>query len=291
MPFLRDDRKMSRDCRSRASFFCARFLAHGWAYFLVAVTCPQAAHAARSYGLNKGYVSDVHSEREQVVHDLPLIAAPEEPTQTLQNEIFNDTLTKEFRERYQQRFGYTDVEQAYYSPNRFTYYSDLYGFKGTPEENNQARQDFGAYMLRRLAEWHVDNYLKNDPKARPIYEAKEKLSNVKLEVDTFKFDARYSFSDNTVDLNCKNPYADTSVTIAMGGSAGPPETIVSLSRPVTKTSTVETHWKTQDGIISLIGRKALGKALGTSLTLSTYTRPEGVSTRESLYLAGLSYVF
>jgi hypothetical protein len=89
------------------------------------------------------------------------------------------------------------------------------------------------------------------------------------------------------DLNCKNPYVDATVSQQIGGG----ETIVSLKRPLTKKSSVESHYYVVDGIASLIGRADFSQVASATLTLSTFTQPIGASPRESLYLAGLNYVF
>lgn len=254
------------------------------------------AHASRTYGPNPGYVADVLTERDQVPVDLVFVEAPPASTVTLSEKIFNPELSREFDQRYQERFGYTDAEQAYNAPNKYTYYSDLYGFTRNGEQSSEAKRQFGEYMLRRLAEFHFDNYTKNDPSARIIWETKERLSSFKVEVERFRFDARYSLSGNVLDVNCYNPYADVQVTLRGQDH----EAILSVSRPLTRTATVEAHYYVVNGVAQLIGRKSLTPVLGTSLTLSTFTTPTGSGAvvtptgqplRESLYLAGMTYKF
>jgi hypothetical protein len=97
-------------------------------------------------------------------------------------------------------------------------------------------------------------------------------------------------------VNIINPWVNSKVSVQMDpGSFGPgpvQETIFSIGKPVTKTISLEGYYYLTDGVVSVVGRKALAPRLGTSLTVSTFTKDTGGrSRRESLYLAGLSYSF
>lgn len=258
----------------------------GFAAVLVATGVAEA----RTYGKHVGYVSTIEGERQQVVEDLVLVFPPDDGP-SLQQRIFNDRLTKEFTDRYEQKFGRTEQQRVYLAPNNLTYYNDLFGFQGTPEQTSVERRRFGEFMMRRLAEHHFESYAKNDPKARVVWEAKEKISNVKLAVGKqMRVSAKYSLSGNSADINLQNPWVQTKVTLFIGDSFVR-ETIISLSRGVTPTISAESHYYFDDGIVSLIGRKAFTPTLGGSVTASTYTHGGGISRRESLYLAGVSYSY
>ena len=135
-----------------------------------------AATPSSAKKLPRGYVADIRTEREQVSENLVWVQQPAQD-QDLRDRIFNQTLSREFRERYEQRFGQTEIERVFLAPNRTSYYNDAYGVKGTPQEISDERRRFGEFMMRRLAEWHVENYAKTDPSARAVWEAKERISN------------------------------------------------------------------------------------------------------------------
>lgn len=250
---------------------------------------------ARNFGAHEGYIFAVPEERLERVTDLVIIQPPKDDGPTLRERIFNDTLSKEFRERYEEKFGRTEAQQAYNSPNKFTYYDDLYGFRGSDQDVNRERRRFGEFMIRRLTEWHFDNYAKNDPKVRPVWEAKERLSQVHVEVQQFRFDIKYTLSGNTADLNIVNPWVTSKVSVQMDpGAFGPgpvQETIFSLGKRLTPTVSLDGYYYLTDGIVTVVGRKALAPRLSASLTASTFTKEGGRSRRESLYLAGISYSF
>ena len=254
------------------------------------------AFAQRDYTDHSGYLVSTEGERDRRTSDMIIIQPPASDGPTLQQYIFNEKLSKEFSDRYEEKFGRTEVERVYNSPNRYTYYDDMYGFKGTPEQANQERRDFADFMIRRLAEYHVDNFTKSNPRARVIWEAKERLSNVNVQVQQFRFDVNYEIAGNTFDMKIANPYLTMArVRIQMNPSALGPgpvdEATISLGRPVTKSLSLETHFKTQDGVISYIARQAITPRLGGTLTVSTFLKQSGVTNRESLYLSGFSYVF
>lgn len=249
------------------------------------------AFAARDYKKHEGYIDSTAGERETQYSDVVLIPPPGDDGPNLRDRIFNDKLSREFRERYEEKFGRTEVERVYNSPNRFTYYDDVYGMRGTPEEITDQRRSFGEFMLRRLAEFHVENWAKNDPKVRPVWEAKERLSELNIQVQEFRLDAKYSLAGNTLDMLVVNPYVSTArVRMELSG-LGVYETIVTLGRNITPTVGVETDYKVTDGVVQYILRKALTPALSGTLSASTFTRESGLTIRESVYLSGLSYVF
>lgn len=246
---------------------------------------------ARDYGPHPGYLETITNERDDIVHDIVIFTPPPPQGKMLKDRIFNEKLTREFTERYEAKFGRTEQLRVFNSPNRLTYYDDLFGFHGTAQEDNEEHRRFGNFMLRRLAEFHIENYAKSDPKVRPIWEAKERISQVKLQVGPrVRFQAKYSLSANSADIKIDNPIANAKVSLQLGGGSVE-ETTISLARPITSTISAESHYALTDGIISLIGRKSLSPTLGLSATTSTYTHRHGTSVRESLYVAGVSYIF
>lgn len=268
-------------------------LAKGLLSVIVLLCAPSAW--SRNYSKHEGYLASTQHERATQIRDMVVIQPPPPEGPTLRERIFNDKLSREFRERYEEKFGRTEVERVYNSPNKFTYYDDLYGFKGTPQEVSDERRRFGEFMMRRLMEHHIDNYAKSDPKARVVWEAKERLSNVQLQVSEFRFDVAYSISGNTMDLKIVNPWVNSKIVLMMDpGRFGPgpvEETELSISKELTQTTSIETHWKINDGVHSVVGRKALSSALGASLSSSTFTKDVGKTRRESVYLAGMTYSF
>jgi hypothetical protein len=171
----------------------------------------------------------------------------------------------------------------------------LFGFRGTAQEDNAERRRFGEFMVRRLAEWHFDNYAKSDPKVRPMWEAKEKFSKVAIEVAQFRVDMVYTLSGNIADINFTNPWVRSKVSVQMDpGSFGPGpvnEAIFSLGKNLTPSITLDSYYYAVDGVVSVIGRKTLSPRLSTSLSASTFTKSSGRTPRESVYLSGLTYVF
>ncbi|MES2856581.1 MAG: hypothetical protein V4692_11995, partial [Bdellovibrionota bacterium] len=203
------------------------------------------------------------------------------------------------RDKYEEKFGRTEIERIYYAPNRSSYYNDVYGLRGTPEEINNERREFADFMIRRLTEYHVDDYLKNDPDARPIYEAKERISNIRVEVQQYRFDLKYSISGNTFDVRVYNPYLDLAqVRFQMEpGTFGPApvtETRLQFQKQITPKVGLASEYLITEGIVTLIGSRALAKNVTGTLSASTFTNDTNYADeiiRESIYLAGVGYVF
>ena len=244
--------------------------------------------------LPRGYIADVERERTDDSRDLVWIQKPYDGG-NLRDKIFNETLSREFRERYKQRFGQTEIERVFLAPNRTSYYNDAYGQKGTPQEMQDERRKFGEFMVRRLAEWHVENYAKTDPQVRVVWEAKEKISNYKLEVASFRVDAQYSIAGNILDIKMVNPYMQSKLSLLMNPDQFGPgpidEALLSLFKQFNSRYAAEARWRVTDGVVSLIHYRPIARVWSGSLTTSAAVHGAGRSARETLWLVGIGRAF
>ena len=261
----------------------------GLTVIAVALATSSLAHA-REYTSHEGYTAEVQNERTEVISEMAMIEAPTPLGPPLKDQIFDEKLTKDFKERYEQKFGRTEAERVYNSPNRFTYYTDLYTFRGSPEEEDIEKRAYANYMVKKLAEYHVEKYMKSDPKTKSVWEAKERISQANVGSGSFKVKARYDLVGGKADVEIQNPLVETKATLEMTGSRVK-ESIIVLKRPITKSIALESRYKNVEGILSFVATKTFSPVLYANLTASTYTNHNPVSTRESLYLAGLNYVF
>lgn len=259
---------------------------------------------ARDYRPHQGYVDSTLAERGDQSTDLQLMAPPASTGPELRELIFNEKLSKEFTEKYEDKFGRTDAERIYNAPNRTTYYNDVW-YRGSPEEYTEERRKFGDYMIKRLVEFHMDDFMQHNPNGRSLYELKEKVSNVNVKVQSFQFDMRYEIAGNTADLIVKNPYLKTAkVRLQMNpGALGPgqiDETIITIGTDITRTISFESFYSLPLNNISFVSRKALTPALSGSVSMVDAQRNLGADPvkhttsnwiRESVYLAGLNYGF
>ncbi len=178
------------------------------------------AALANDEGGHPGYLSDVRKERYQRLVEFVLPPAPETNEVNLQKLIFTDEFSKDIVDRYQRRFGYTESQINIQAPNRFQEFTNNDGVRVTVEEDVARKRRFGEFMLRKLAEYHVDHYLKSSPSTKKVYEVKEKLSNTSVGIGGgFKLRAKYSFSGSSIKLRLKNPYRITNELIIDLGSS------------------------------------------------------------------------
>lgn len=267
------------------------------------IGCATTARA-RDFRPHNGYVDSTLEERGEQASDLQILVAPAPLHPPLNEIIFNETLSKEFTEKYEDKFGRTDAERIYNAPNRTTYYNDVW-YQGSPQDYSEDRKKFGDYMLKRLAEYHVDDFMRNNPNGRSLYELKEKVSNVNVKVQSFQFDMRYEIAGNTADLVVKNPYLKTAkVRLQMNpGALGPgqiDETIVTVGTDVTRTISFETYYSLPLNNVSFVARKVLAPNLMGSASVVDAQRDLGADPvrgltanwiRETVSLAGVSYSF
>ncbi len=244
----------------------------------------------RDYHNNAGYLTDVTSERDLAMRDMVVLPPPSSPA-PIKDRIFDPKISKEFEDQYNQRFGFTEAERSYYSPNKYTIYSAGIGETQSVQDVSKSRQRFGEYMVRRLAEYHSQQFAQHDPSMKAVWDAKERYSNVKVDVSSFKFSSGYDLSSNTVDFKLKHRWIESRMQVQMRGVGGMRESIFSLSHDFPRRVTLESHYTFVDGIAQVIARKQLSAEMSASFVASTFTNATGNSTRETLYLAGWGLIF
>ena len=154
-----------------------------------------------------GYLSDVNEEKHLKVVEFVLPPKAKENNIDLKKLIFTDEFSKDMLSRYHRQFGYTETQINITAPNRFEEFTSFDGTRVTVEEDVRRKRRFAGFMLRKLAEYHVDDYLKSNNKTKKIYQIKKQISNTQIGLKGgFKLRARYSFSGNTIKLRLKNPH-------------------------------------------------------------------------------------
>jgi hypothetical protein len=218
--------------------------------------------AAGELNVHPGYLSSVKEERHRLSMEVVIVPPEEETGPTLNDQIFTDKLTRDFKERYENQFGRTQAEQLQDVPSRY-FEKDLGNGQFISEEDYQERQEkFGNYMTKRLIEFHSDRYLKESPSGQRIYRVKESISNVTVKTKTgFSYKFRYNIASNDVTLKVENPYKIDSRLIFENSN-----TRLSLGYDVNKTVRVISDYETDNTAYTLSGIKTLSKGWSTSLT-------------------------
>lgn len=245
----------------------------------------------------QGYLLDVKSEREQRFYEIYIFAAPPAKPPLLSEVIFNARLSKEFRDKYREKFGQIDTSTIIYQPTKFSALDENRGAVLKVETDNKARKEFGDFMVKRLIEFHVDNYFKTEPSMRPVYELKERLSHVQVEVTKqTKVNAQYSFSDNSLDLIVDGPLFETSkITLLMNPKQFGPGPILDeklfLVSALSKRLKVVTTATAIDGIATAELQRFLKSNWSTSTGVATAFKSGGPTARETRWLVGLGHSY
>lgn len=243
----------------------------------------------------QGYTQDVRSEREQEFYEIYLIPPYREVPSDYRGVVFNHQLTTEFRQKYVERFGYIDTTAMNYSANKFTQYEAMGRFQSV-EGWNLERRAYGEYVMRRLGEWHLDNFVKSEPSVRPLYEAKERLSNVQVEMGKqTRAKVSYSISDNSAELVLENPYCDSKLRVEMDPKNFGPSQIIEnrlyVGKSINKKLYLNSYVADKDGIAQFEIQRSVTPALGTVYYVSQPFRDQGYSPRQTNIGAGLVHTY
>lgn len=266
-----------------------------------------SSQAALALAPMDGYVSDVNAERSQKFHEIYIFSTPPPKEKNLHEAIFNQKLSKEFRQKYLDKFGQVDTESIMYQKNNFNTIDSNGTISVSVETEADERKQFAEYMMKRLTEYHVDNYFKNDPTMRPIYQAKEKLSNVEVKVgNQVKLNIRYELAGNTLDLVAKNPWCDARLSLEMDPSAFGPSSMEEarlwLGKDISKKLRVNTNATLYEGMATLEFIRVLTPTVTGLASVSSYFKDGeevvrqldtfGAPTvRESRGFVGFSHAF
>lgn len=273
-----------------------------WSHFGLLLTCFFTLSVGAE--VHRGYVVSVEEERKQTFKPLIVRERPEKPTQWTEL-IFTKKLKNEFKRRYSEKFGQTNLEQLISQPNRFTYYGKNLNsedqrltpgtFRGDEVQRQKENRRFGNFMFRRLIEYHLEDYGRNQEVVQKVVRAKENLSKVRLQFSKkYKLKARYRISGNFLRLSFVNPYIKNRVLVDFNdrdfGPSGT-ETTVSLFFPKISGVRMETHYKVLEQSFTLVGKRRLTRTMSASVTGKVNAGfLDGLDfRRQELILAGLSW--
>lgn len=244
----------------------------------------------------RGYTQDVYQEKSEHYSEVKIfVAIPQKNTQ-LQEEIFNKKLSKEFKEKYREKFGNIDTDGILFTSGRFDNLDIDNRFSVNIEKKYNERKSFAEFMMKRLTEYHFDNYFKNEPNLRPAYEMKEKLSNIEVKVNQeVKLDFKYSLAGNTMEIIANNPWLDSKVILEMDpksfGPSSVNETKLYFSKLIESKRRITQTTLLQDGVWLIEMFRPHKYNLATNLGYSNYFLPNGKTPREQKILFGLTHTY
>ena len=244
---------------------------------------------------SQGYVSDVAGEKAERFYEVYLFV-PNPKSRTLQDIIFSP-LTQEFKIRYLEKFGSVDTESIVYRSGNFSEFDQNYHQAVGVESENSKRKEFAEYMMKRLTEYHFDNYLKTEPQLRPLMEVKQKVQNIKVEVSKeIRLNIQYNFAGNNLDLIADNPWCDSKLGIEMDPHSfvptSPREMRLWLGKDLNRQLRLSSQLAMTDGIAGAeLGRSISRWHILTTVGLTSPFKGGGTSVRETKYLVGFSHAY
>ncbi len=256
----------------------------------VAVSLSSVAQAEDLEYNHPGYIDDVRQERDDPSHEVVILPLAEINSPLLMEQIVPDQLSKSFVKEYRNRFGYTEYEQIAVESNRFADIGESEGRLTPVNEYITKQESFGRYMMAKLADYHVNYYLKHSSNTRKIYEVKQKLSNIEVKTESgYKYKLAYDIASNRLELKMQRDKEvfHRSIDTTLSSSRA---TTVRLGYDISKTVTVKTDYAIEPEVLTLQGKKALTAALATTLTGQSFRKDQSPDTpKQDRVLIGLSW--
>ena len=218
------------------------------------------------------YTQDIQGERESQYTEIVLIP-PQIQNLNYTHLIFNETLSKDFKRQYQERF------QTQWQQSEITLQEMFTAYNSRVVLESQRRREFAEYVMKRLTEYHVDQYIQSDPSMRTLYEVKEKLQKVEVKVNQqTKLNMNYSLSGNILEIKFENPYFEESkITYRMDprsfGPTSPLLTEYRVTKSITSDKKLQTLYEEQIKSWSFFLLHSLSPQLNTFYGLNVTTQP------------------
>lgn len=237
------------------------------------------------------YLSNLSHEKKSEFQEIYILITPP-PFINWSHLIVTPELDSEFKNEYRTRFNGHWTNQSFYNP------TDLFT-ANNPDVLSDAeeKREFAEYMLKRLTEWHVDNYVKSDPSMKVIYETKEKLQKIEVKVtQQTKVHLRYSLAGNTFDLLFENPYfKESRIVYKMDPKAFGPtpaqDTQIWLSKNLSKRNTIQLVLQEKEKGASLLMQQDWGFALSTYYGGEIYNETTEETPNLGVARVGLAWTF
>lgn len=244
-------------------------------------------------GSRPGYTFEVEKERHESVTELVLIAPPP-PEKTLKEKIFNEKLTKDLKEQYEYRFGTTEVEQSMNSPDVAR--DSAFYYRGDPTVTTTRYHDYqrsyGEYVGRKVIENQADLFFKNDPDLKAVYQAKDKISNIKVETKSgWKYKWNYNLAGSSGEIEAEKP-GELSAKLQVQFSSFSyltEEETVSITRPFAKVYSASALYKFYDGLAQVVVSRRLTQSLSSYISGATTVTDNGPSVRQTIGIIGISW--
>lgn len=237
-----------------------------------------------------GYIDDVREERTDPSSEVIIMPLPELKAPVLMNEIVPEKLSKSFVQEFRNRFGMTEYEELAIQSNRFTDVGEDEGRLVPVNEYIAKQEAFGRYMLAKLADYHVNEYLKHSSNTRTIYEVKQKLSNIEVKSESgYKYKMSYDIASNRLALTMEKEKEvfHRSIDVNLGGTR---VTTARFGYDVSKTITIKSDYAIEPEALTIQGRKALSPSLATTLTGQSFMKDQSSDTpKQDRVLVGLSW--
>ena len=274
----------ARPWRTAAAFFALVFLLG-----------PQLGLASSGFQeVEPWYTDQPEKERNFVYSDLnpPEALSSEQLTKVSTNvpwtytpKIFNQRISREFKDRYERTFGDTHIEQAHRLPMMGGESRVTFRHLHRPEENLEKQRAFGEYVAQRLADHHLDRYLKESRRGKAIQRVKEQVQNTQVRLSSStRVRTRFMLLNQQLDVSVINPMVTTRVL--WDPSLSQPYLI--LTRKATRKLNLRGHIDWSRSHYRLSASERVNPLLTATLTGISRKRTEA---QEYMVVAGLSYIW
>lgn len=240
-----------------------------------------------------GYLSDVSEERGDPSHEFVIMPLTDPADKVkLIDKIFTEKLKLDLIKQYRETFGYTEYEQINNTSSRFTDAQSADSNRLTSTDDFLAKQNqFGNYMMKKMAEYHVDNYMKSNHDLKAVYETKQKLSNIEYKTSNgSKLKMRYDLASNTATFSLEKPEERFHKSIDVKLTSTAPNTIARASYDITKVLRIESNYGIEQEISTLILSRRLAPNLMVSMTAQSLQKDiDALTPQQNRLLLGMSW--
>lgn len=239
--------------------------------------------------LNRPYQYQENNDQNDLI---PPYVSPRGPIWS--DKLFTEKLVADFYRKYEEKFGALESSRIIKStPNlNDQYMVEALIFREEALEENEAMISLGEYITLKAAEYHLDTYLRKDPKTKKVYDLKVKYTNANIKVNKnadLKF--KYSLSGNYFETlySYKNILLSYKMELKKltEGIFKPSQDFFLIDYNVFKKYFVRYIFYVKDEGGAITFRHVHNKEVTTSLSYNYYRKIEDINEREYSLMVGL----
>lgn len=257
--------------------------------FCIAMSLQAYPRSRFDFSPTKKYLFEQPNSTDLVIPPRP------KPKAVWTDKIFTEKIITEFYRKYEEKFGAFETLRLTrdFPKVEDQYVIDSISYQEKNISETEKVNAVGEYTVLRIVEYHFDNYFKNTPEVKKIYETKYFLTNAEVKINKkSSVKIKYLLSDNSLQSSYKLGSLFISYKMEFKslnhGLFSKSEELLYFAKNITTQLNIHGHYKLVEQSYLLVLQKPISKTIAASISYSGNSLIQNGQLRESRILFGIS---